>query len=77
MLTVTRFIDEVWVTFHCNECNEALQAARDALAAARRLAFVAENAVANGDSNGAQAALMDLRAATEQIGPSVLRARDP
>jgi hypothetical protein len=37
------------VTFGCNECNEALNGVRAALATVRRLALVAQNALANGD----------------------------
>jgi hypothetical protein len=46
--------------FECNECNEALDAARAGLTAARRLALVAENALLNGDLRRAQAALQDF-----------------
>jgi hypothetical protein len=49
------------VTAECNECNEALDAARQAVAAARRLAMVADNAIANGDLRRARAALRDLQ----------------
>jgi len=48
------------VTFDCNECNEELRVARVALTAVRRLALVAENALANGDLRRARAALRDL-----------------
>jgi len=37
------------VAADCNECNEALDAAREALAVAGRLATVAGNAILNGD----------------------------
>jgi len=49
------------VTMGCNECNEALYEARDALAAARRLALVAENALANGDIERARCALRGMK----------------
>ena len=52
----------------CNECNEALTAAR-------RLALVAENAVANGDLRRAQAALRNLVDAT--VGSERNAARNP
>jgi hypothetical protein len=45
----------------CNECNEALQAARDALAVARRLSQVAKNAVLSGDLKRACSALQALQ----------------
>ena len=45
----------------CNECNEALDAAREALAVARRLATVADNAILNGDLHRARAALQNLQ----------------
>ncbi len=47
-------------TAPCNECNEALGAVRTALATARHLALVAENALVNGDLRRAQAALRNL-----------------
>jgi hypothetical protein len=47
-------------TSECNECNEALDAARDAIEAARRLALVADNAIVNGDLERAREALRDL-----------------
>ena len=53
-------LERVPVTFDCNECNEALDAVRAALAAARRLALVAENALANGDLGRAQTALRNI-----------------
>ncbi len=52
------------MTFQCNECNEALDAAKRALEAARRLVLVADNALANGDPRRARSALRDLYAAT-------------
>jgi hypothetical protein len=36
-------------TSGCNECNEALDIAREVLAKARRLALVVENALLNAD----------------------------
>jgi len=47
-------------TFGCNECNEALNAVRAALTAARRLALIADNALVNGDLVRARSALHDL-----------------
>jgi hypothetical protein len=55
-------------TAACNECNEALDAARAAVARARRLAIVAENALLNGDLQRARSALRDLRDATASQG---------
>jgi hypothetical protein len=55
------------VTFECNECNEALDAAQSAIAAARRLALVAENALANGDLERAQVALRHLHDAIASV----------
>ena len=52
------------MTFDCNECNEALEEARAAVSTARRLALVAENALANGDLRCALAALRNLHDAT-------------
>ena len=48
---------------NCNECNEALEAARKALTVARRLGMIADNAIANGDVIRARAALRDLQEA--------------
>ena len=48
------------VASECNECNEALDWVRGSLTAARRLALVAENALANGDLCRARVALRDL-----------------
>jgi len=45
----------------CNECNEALKMARDAVAMARRLALVAENALVNGDLRRVRSVLRDLQ----------------
>lgn len=50
------------VAANCNECNEALDAAREALAVARRIAMVADKAILNGDLHRARAALRDLQA---------------
>ena len=44
----------------CNECNEAFSEARVAVHEARRLALVADNAIANGDPVRARTALRDL-----------------
>jgi hypothetical protein len=55
-------------TAECNECNEALATARDAVATARRLAIVAENALLNGDLQRARSALRDLQEATSGDG---------
>ena len=49
------------VEAECNECNEALDAARKPVAAALRLAMVADNAIANGDLKRARGALRDLQ----------------
>ena len=48
----------------CNECNEALDMARDVLANARRLALVVQNALLNADLQRAFSALRDLQIAT-------------
>jgi hypothetical protein len=56
-------------TSGCNECNEALDAARTAIAVARRLALVAKNALINGDAQRAHAALRDLHDATSNRAP--------
>lgn len=55
------------VTLGCNECNEALEAARAAITAARRLALVATNALLNGDLQRAQGALLDIQASSATI----------
>jgi hypothetical protein len=52
------------VTFGCNECNEALDTARNALVKARRLAFVVQNALLNADLQRACSVLRDLQTAT-------------
>jgi hypothetical protein len=59
----------------CNECNEALGAAWDAIAAARRLALVADNAMLNGDLQRARAALHELHDATADGVTGVRRSR--
>jgi hypothetical protein len=48
------------VTPECHECSEALDAVREAVTVARRLAMVADNAILNGDFQRARAALRDL-----------------
>lgn len=48
-------------TVDCNECNEALDLARDAVAMARRLALVAQNALLNGDLRRVRSILQDLQ----------------
>ena len=48
----------------CNECNEALDKARDVLANARRLALVVQNALLNADLQRAFSVLRDLQIAT-------------
>lgn len=48
------------VVSRCNECNEALHTARAAIADARRLALIAQNALINGDVQRANTALRDL-----------------
>lgn len=50
-----------------NHCNEALGAARTYVAAARRLAMVADNAIVNGDLKRARVALRDLRFALKAV----------
>jgi hypothetical protein len=49
------------VAAECNECNESLDAVRAVLAAARRHAMVADNAIINGDLHRARTALRGLR----------------
>lgn len=57
------------VTLDCNECNEALAEALTALAAAQRLALVAENALADGDLRRTQAAMRTIHdASAGEIG---------
>jgi hypothetical protein len=51
------------VASDCHGCNEALDAAREAVAVARRLAMVADNAILNGDLQRARAALRDFQEA--------------
>ena len=58
------------VMFHCNECNEALDAARSAITAARRLALVAQNALMNCDVRRAWSALREFHDATAGAGHS-------
>jgi hypothetical protein len=61
----------------CNDCNEALEAARKSVTAALRLAMVADNAIVNGDVKRARVALSDLqdalRAVTAEASYRVLR----
>lgn len=54
----------------CNECNEALDAARSVITAARRLALVAQNALINGDVRRAWSALREFHDATAGAGDS-------
>jgi hypothetical protein len=56
------------VAFECNECNEALGAARSALTAAQRLALVAGNALMNGDVSRAKSVLLHLHDALASGG---------
>jgi len=56
------------VAAECNDCNEILEAARREAATVRRLAFVADNAIANGDLARARAALRDLQDAMASQG---------
>ena len=69
------------VMVHCNECNETLDAARAIVRNARRLAFVAANALSNGDVTRARATLSELNEALrgfdggEDGGPSWARER--
>ena len=53
--------------FHCNECNEALDATRATVRNASHLVFVAENALANGDVTRARAALGELKKALTEF----------
>jgi hypothetical protein len=55
-------------TSDCNECNEALQTAREVMVMARRLALVAENALLSGDLQRARSALLNLQEATARKG---------
>ena len=57
-------MDRPEATVRCNECNDALEMARDAVAMARRFAFVAQNALLNGDLQRACSVLRDLEIAT-------------
>jgi len=61
------------VTVHCNECNETLEAVRATVTNAKRLAIVAENALANGDVARARAAL----AALNELLTGSVRDREP
>ena len=47
----------------CNECNEALDMAREVMAKARRLALVVQNALLNADLQRACSVLRDLQIA--------------
>ena len=51
-------------TSGCNECNEALDMARDVLVKVRRLALVLQNALLNADLQRACSVLRDLQIAT-------------
>ena len=51
-------------TSGCNECNEALDIARDVLAKVRQLALVVQNALLNADLQRAGSVLRDLQIAT-------------
>jgi len=55
------------VVVPCNECNETLDAARVSFRNARRLAFVAANALANGDIIRGRAVLSELNTALAQF----------
>jgi hypothetical protein len=57
------------VASDCNECNEALDAARKCAAAALRLAMVADNAIVNGDLKRARVALSDIQDALHGVTP--------
>jgi hypothetical protein len=52
--------------FGCNECNEALQAADEAIRTARRLAAVAMSAILNGDVQRAGDVLRELQGISAQ-----------
>jgi len=56
------------VAADCNECNEALDAARKVIQAALRLAMVADNAIVNGELQHARAALRPLHAQQPGVG---------
>jgi hypothetical protein len=58
-------------TSGCNECNEALDRARDVLANVRRLALVVENALLNADLQRACSVLRDLQIATSIRPPNI------
>jgi hypothetical protein len=53
---------------HCNECNETRDAARAIVRDSRRLVFVAENALKNGDLARARTALGELKEALTVVG---------
>ena len=61
----------------CNECNELLYAARVTIGNARRLALVAENALANSDVIRGWAVLGDLRQALLGFDDRGARRRRP
>jgi hypothetical protein len=50
-------------TLECNECNEAMDGAREVIRDARRLAMVAMNALLNGDPQCARKMLVQLQSA--------------
>jgi hypothetical protein len=49
----------------CNECNEVVRAAGDAIRTALRLTLVARSAVVNGDLHRTRAVLLDLQRALQ------------
>ena len=55
-------------TAGCNDCNEALDVLRAALTDSRRLALIAENALANGGLHRAREVIRRLHNATEDAG---------
>ena len=61
----------------CNECNEALDAARLTMAAARRLALVADNALVNGDLAQTRRALREILDATVPVAATAPAAQVP
>jgi hypothetical protein len=53
-------------TFGCNECNEALQAACEAIGTVRRFTTVAMSAILNGDIQPAGDVLRELQGISAQ-----------
>ena len=53
-------VERLAAMVRCNECNDGLEMARGAVAMARRLALVAQNALLNGDLRRVGAVLQDI-----------------